>query len=317
MLKQTIEINKKVLMKGIIVEFLVTEYVLIDLETKHKIVVKAKGKIKYFDNKDISLVNIIHKIKIGDIVYYETKSNVFLIDSILPRKNELQRPNIANIDQVFLVFSLVKPRFTFKLLDKFLLISQKLKIKVILIFTKLELITQEQLNVFKGKISYYERFYSSYYLDSKKKYGLEPLYSLFKHKVTILAGQTGVGKSTLLNALTSLNLKTQEISLSLNRGKHTTKNSKLYFFYEGYIADTPGFSKLDFSDISADKLKDFYHDFLIFANQCFFGYSCLHIKEKKCKVKEALQQGLISNIRYQNYLILFNEIQKKSKKIRS
>ncbi|MDC9032187.1 ribosome small subunit-dependent GTPase A [Columbia Basin potato purple top phytoplasma] len=300
--------------KGIIIEFLIKKYVVVDLETKQKIHAQTKGKIKYHDSKKETDNSLDYsKIKIGDLVLYEVKDDQFLIDSILPRSNSLNRPNISNITQVFLVFSLVQPKFQFKLLDKFLLILKKFQLKIILIFTKIDLISESELILFKNKISYYNKFCPIYYIDSKHRYGLNNLYPFFANEITILAGQTGVGKSTLINALTSLNLKTQEISKYLNRGKHTTKNSKLFFFHEGYIADTPGFSKLDLLAFKTEEIKNFYDDFLIFAEQCFFGYSCLHIKEDKCKVKEAYYNNLISPIRYRNYLSFIEEINKKKK----
>ncbi|MDV3166999.1 MAG: ribosome small subunit-dependent GTPase A [Vigna little leaf phytoplasma] len=301
--------------KGIVIEFLVTKYLLIDIDNKQKIYAYQRGKMKYFSyQKNILNSNEYGKIKIGDVVSYKIKNNNFYIDKILPRKNELKRPNIANIDQVFLVFSLIQPQLNFKLLDKFLIVLHKFRLNIILIFTKLDLVAKEQFKILKTKLAYYEKFYFTFYVNSKQKNSLEPLYSLLKEKITILAGQTGVGKSTLLSTLISLNLKTQEISLSLNRGKHTTKNSKLYFFHNGYIADTPGFSKLDVSNIAAEEIKNFYHDFQIFAKQCFFGHSCVHIKEKNCKIKEAYQKGLILEIRYKNYVSLFKQLQKNSTK---
>ncbi|WAN63272.1 Ribosome small subunit biogenesis RbfA-release protein RsgA [Candidatus Phytoplasma rubi] len=300
--------------KGIVIEFLIKEYVLIDLETKKQINAKVRGKIKYYNFKKETNNDLEYsKIKIGDLVLYEEKDNEFFIYIILPRSNSLNRPNISNITQVFLVFSLVEPKFHFKLLDKFLLILKKFKLKIILIFTKIDLISESELILFREKISYYKNFFPIYYIDSKNRFGLHPLYNLFTNEITILAGQTGVGKSTLINVLTSLNLKTQEISKYLNRGKHTTKNSKLFFFHEGYIADTPGFSKLDLLNFQIEEVKNFYDDFLIFADQCFFNYSCLHINEKKCKVKEACKEGLVSTIRYNNYLSFIKEISEKKK----
>lgn len=124
-----------------------------------------------------------------------------------------------------------------------------------------------------------------------------------------------MGKSTLINSLTNSNIATQVVSNLFNRGKHTTKNSKLYIFKEGYIADTPGFSKLFLFNIDLKEIKNFYNDFLMFSYKCFFGESCLHIKESCCGVKEAYQKGLILNLRYKNYLSFCEEISKKNKKI--
>ncbi len=300
--------------KGIIIEFLAKDYVIVDLETEKKIHAQVKGKIQNIKNN--SDTADYSKIKVGDIVMFERKKNQFLIDSIVPRTNELQRPSIANINQVFLVFSLVNPKFQFKLLDKFLIILQRFCLKIILIFTKTDLVEPSKIDLLKEKISYYEKFYQVFYVNKTNKEGLDVLYPLFKQQVTILAGQTGVGKSTLLNSLTSLNLKTQEVSKHLSRGKHTTKNSKLFFFHEGYIADTPGFSKLDLSEIKAEEIKNFYNDFVLLSEECFFGYSCLHINENKCKVKEAVENGSIPLKRYNNYLSFVEEIKNKRTKFK-
>lgn len=301
--------------KGIVIEFLIKEYVVVDLEKKNKIQAQLKGKIKNHDSHNQTDQTLNYsKIKIGDLVLYESKNDKFLIDSILPRANSLDRPNISNITQVFLVFSLKEPKFTFKLLDKFLLILKKNKLKIILIFTKIDLINSNELALFQQKISYYTKFFSIHYIDNKKRIGLTNLYPLLINEITILAGQTGVGKSSLINAFTSLNLKTQEISKHLNRGKHTTKNSKLFFFHEGYIADTPGFSKLNLLNLEVEEIKNLYDDFLIFSEECFFKNSCLHINEDNCKVKDVYQKGLISPIRYKNYVSFVEEIKKKKKK---
>ncbi|WCA22652.1 ribosome small subunit-dependent GTPase A [Candidatus Phytoplasma oryzae] len=293
--------------RGIVIEFLVKGYIILDLETKKKVYAQKKGKFKKKNNSI--------DIKIGDIVFYECKGEMYLIDTVLPRKNFLLRPNIANIDQVFLVFSLIKPYLQFKLLDKFLLILKKMNLKVILIFTKIDLLSKNELLIFKKKISYYRKMYFIYFINAQNRSNLSFLFPFFKNKTTIFVGQTGVGKSTLINSLSNLNIKTQKISHFSNRGKHTTKNAKLYVFKEGYIADTPGFSKLFLFNIKPKEIKNFYDDFLIFSDKCFFGNNCLHIKEKYCEVKSACQKGLILNFRYKNYLSLFEEVNKKIKEV--
>ncbi|WP_153368823.1 ribosome small subunit-dependent GTPase A [Candidatus Phytoplasma sacchari] len=299
--------------KGIVIEFVVKGYIILDLEKKEKIYAQNKGKLKkiIYKCKDRNFFKNI-EIKIGDIILYEKKGDVILIDSILPRKNFLLRPNIANVDQVCLVFSLIKPYLQFKLLDKFLLILKRIDLKVILIFTKIDLISKEKLSILKKKIFYYKKFYYLYFINSRdKKSILSFLYPFFQNKLTIFTGQTGVGKSTLISSLINVNIATQEVSSFSNRGKHTTKNSKLYIIDKGYIADTPGFSKLFLLDIKPNEIKNFYDDFLLLADMCFFGSNCLHIREKFCKVKEAYQKGLILDTRYKNYLSLFQEISKK------
>ncbi|MDO7983614.1 MAG: ribosome small subunit-dependent GTPase A [Pigeon pea little leaf phytoplasma] len=297
--------------KGIVVKNLITKYVIIDLSKKTTIIAQPKGKIKDFNQKKITTKSIYHcPIKIGDIVEYEFKYNNFLIINIQNRKNELERPNIANIDQVLLIFSLTKPKIDFKLLDKFLIILQRLNIKIILILTKRDLINQEQFEYIQNQISYYEKWYSVIYMNAKQKKDINYIIAKLKNKITILAGQTGVGKSTLFNNLTSLRVKTQPISLTSLRGKHTTTGAQLYMCHQGYLADTPGFSKLKLSNLKTNEIKNFYPDFNSISEQCFFGNNCLHIEEKKCKIIENYQKGLITESRYFNYVFLVKQNKK-------
>ncbi|MDO8168233.1 ribosome small subunit-dependent GTPase A [Candidatus Phytoplasma melaleucae] len=292
------------------------EYIIIDFVTKQKIYAETKGKIKYqrSQRNKLQQQSNYSKIKIGDIVFYEQKKDKFLIDSIQTRKNELKRPNIVNADQVFLVFSLKHPQLNFKLLDKFLLILQKINLKIILILTKIDLVNKLEIKNLEQKISYYKKFFSILYVSAQNIQTLKPLIPILNNKVTVLAGQTGVGKSTLLNTLAFLHVKTGEISKKSNRGKHTTKNSKLFSLYNGYLADTPGFSQLHLYNIKAEDIKNFYSDFIMLSQQCFFNHKCLHINENKCKIKEAYQKALIPKTRYLNYLAFVKET-KKLKKI--
>ncbi|WP_334330793.1 ribosome small subunit-dependent GTPase A [Candidatus Phytoplasma prunorum] len=296
--------------KALVIKFFMGNYLISDIETNDKITAQVKGKFKNYDihKKDI------FTIKVGDIVIYENYLDRYLISEVLKRQNELIRPNIANFNQVIVVFSIYKPRFQFRLLDKFLLILSKYKLKIILIFTKIDLINKDKFLSIKKKISYYEKFYSIHYVNSKDKNSTHYLIDIFSNKITVLAGQTGVGKSTFLNSLKpSLRLKTQEISKKLGLGKHTTKNAQLYEFYGGYIADTPGFSKLDLTIFDYEELKFFYLDFLLYSDQCYFKKDCLHIKEINCGVKKALKLGLISDWRYDNYLKFIDKIKETQK----
>ncbi|AGL90122.1 ribosome small subunit-dependent GTPase A [Candidatus Phytoplasma australiense] len=303
--------------KALVIRFLAGIYYIQDLDNQTILKAQKKGVLKKSNFiQDNQLKNNRDKmsIKVGDIVLYEMCYDKYLIYAILPRKNELKRPNIANIDQVLLVFSLVKPHFQTLLLDKFLLILQQHKLDVILVFSKIDLIEKEELEEIQQNMNYYFPFYTCYYVDSKQQIGIDVLKNIFEQKITVLAGQTGVGKSTLLKALIpDANLKTQEISESLGRGKHTTKNAQLYLFNNGFIADTPGFSKLDLSGFSYQNLKNFYPDFLKYVDNCYFGTNCLHLQETQCGVKEALTQGKIIPSRYSNYCYFMEEIKKEKK----
>jgi ribosome biogenesis GTPase len=242
--------------------------------------------------------------KVGDNVVFNEES----IIEIKERKNDLYRPMIANVDQVLLINAAVKPDFSFLLLDKFLTLIEANDIKPIIIITKIELLNNSEIESLKSKINYYEKFYRVIYFSAKTMIGVDEILEVTKDKVNVLAGQTGAGKSSLLNAIDpNLNIETNEISKALGRGKHTTRHVELIKFGDGFIADTPGFSKLEFIEYQADQIKFYYPDFFSLSNNCKF-YQCTHVHEPGCAVIEAYQKGLILKERYENYKLIYNEI---------
>lgn len=248
--------------------------------------------------------------KVGDHVTVQVTENDAVITEIMERKNDLVRPDVANIDQVLLVFSATKPEFSFNLLDKFLVILNKQNLYPVLVVSKIDLVKEKELEYLEEKLRYYKQYLKMeiHYINSKQKVGFDILENIFKNKITVLAGQTGVGKSTLLNALIpELKLKTQEISEALGRGKHTTRHSELYLFNEGYICDTPGFSRVDLEIYESDELKFYYEDFTSFSEECKFS-SCNHVNEPGCAIKKLVEKGVIPVERYENYLIFYNEV---------
>ncbi|MBD5390478.1 ribosome small subunit-dependent GTPase A [bacterium] len=236
------------------------------------------------------------------------------IETILERTNELIRPDIANVDQILLVFAAKEPEFSSYLLDLFLVNITKKHILPIIVITKIDKLSDEELIHLKNKLSYYEQMgYTVLYVNSKTKEGTDLVAQHLEGKVTVLSGQTGAGKSTLINAiLPNFELKTQEISQALGRGKHTTRETTLYPYKNGYIGDTPGFSKLDLLGIEKKELAQLFVEFA--EEPCRFK-DCLHQSNAKdCGIRQAVTEGKILSSRYENYLKMLVQIEKEEKR---
>ena len=239
------------------------------------------------------------KIGINPIVgdYVEVDLENKYIMNILERKNELTRPTIANVDQALIVVSTHIPDFSSELLDKLLCIIEYSNIKPIICFTKLDLLDSEKLKYIEEIEEYYRSIGYGVYNNTS-----ESIKDIFKNKITVLAGQSGAGKSTLINKLDStLNLKVGEVSLALGRGKHTTRHTELIEVSGGLIADTPGFSSLDFNTMKNTDIRDNFIEFNEYKDSCQYR-DCMHDRENKCYVKKKVLEGKILKSRYDNYL---------------
>ncbi|MFC4557066.1 ribosome small subunit-dependent GTPase A [Virgibacillus kekensis] len=248
---------------------------------------------------------------VGDFVEYDinTPDEGYVTD-VKPRKNELIRPPIANIDQAVIVSSAAKPDFNPLLLDRFLVLIESKGIRPIIFITKKDLVPDSQLEKIKKIREIYREIGYPVELISTKSEANEvnKLEGYFSDKVSVFAGQSGVGKSSLLNAINpSLELKTDDISKSLGRGKHTTRHVELIEMGGGLVADTPGFSALDFNELEASELGDCFPEIEERSIDCKFR-GCLHNKEPKCAVKEAVASGEITELRYEHYLSFLDEI---------
>ncbi|WP_059104664.1 ribosome small subunit-dependent GTPase A [Shouchella shacheensis] len=253
---------------------------------------------------------------VGDHVTYEAENSTDgYIMELEERKNQLVRPPVANVDQAILVFSAREPLFSGLLLDRFLVHIEANEIEPLIIISKTDLLTSTEREALKLEAETYEKIgYQVLYTSTEQMDDPLALLPNLKNKVSVVAGQSGVGKSSLLNAIApSLTIETNEISNSLGRGKHTTRHVELLQIHNGLIADTPGFSSLEFMDMEAIELRDCFPEFLSRVNECKFR-GCLHVVEPGCAVIEALDAGEIAEGRYQHYKQFLSEIQSQKRR---
>lgn len=264
--------------------------------------IQCKGR-GVFRNRGISPL-------VGDFVtIVRDGDNDATITEVDERKNELIRPPISNIDQALLVFSIVEPDLSLHLLDRFLVVIESYGIQPIICVTKTDIANDGRLNDAENALSYYQQIgydiVKTFIEDSSLFVTLQPF---LDGNTTVLAGQSGVGKSTLLNTLIpELDLKTGEISEALGRGKHTTRHVELMEVAGGLVADTPGFSSLDFDHIEKEELRDYFVEMANSAHDCKFR-GCMHLKEPGCAVKVKVETGEILRSRYDNYVQFLQEI---------
>lgn len=248
---------------------------------------------------------------VGDIVEFESGNLTDgMLLSIYPRKNELVRPPIANIDIGVIVMSAIEPDFSTYLLDRFLVYLEGQEIEAIIYITKTDLLDESQkLEVENYKKAYQELGYTVIMSDFPSEESLTRLLTVVKNKIVVFMGQSGVGKSTLLNQiLPELKIKTGEISTALGRGRHTTRHVELIPIAGALIADTPGFSNVELIEIEEQNLPDLFREFLANRDECRFS-GCLHLNEPGCRIKELVAEGEIMSYRYEHYLQFLNEIQ--------
>ena len=264
---------------------------------------KAKGIFRKDNRKPLVGDNV-------EIEVLDEQEKEGSVTAILPRKNSLIRPAVANVDQAFVIFAMENPKPNFMLLDRFLIMMEKENVPAVICFNKKDLATEEELEFL------YETYKSCGYqviLSSTfNGEGLEEIREILKGKTTVVAGPSGVGKSSITNALQeNVQMETGEISKKLKRGKHTTRHSQVIpVGKDTYLMDTPGFSSLYLTDIEEQELKDYFPEFREYEDQCRFQ-GCRHIHEPGCAVKEALSNHKISSLRYVDYLGLHEEIKEK------
>jgi len=264
---------------------------------------KAKGvfrkdKIKPLVGDDVEIEVLDEEMKTGNII------------RILPRKNELIRPAVANIDQVLLVFAILQPSPHYNLLDRFLVMMESKLLPVVLDFNKADIAKDEQIDELRriyGKCGYPLLFTSV-----EDGRDMDRVRASLRGKTTAIAGPSGVGKSSIINILQpKAHMETGEISRKIERGRHTTRHSELFPIGEdSYIMDTPGFSSLYVNNFEKEELKYYFPEFEEYEGMCRFQ-GCDHIHEPGCAVKEAVNEGKIHSVRYQNYVEMYEELKNR------
>ncbi|MBO4997018.1 MAG: ribosome small subunit-dependent GTPase A [Lachnospira sp.] len=266
---------------------------------------KAKGNFRkqgikplVGDNVEIAILN--SEEKLGNIV------------SILPRTKELSRPAVANVDQSLVIFAAAEPNPNYNLLDRFLLSMQQQEVPTIICFNKTDIVNESEVKQLEQT---YERSgYKVCFISVREEKGLDEVKKLLVGKTTVLAGPSGVGKSSLLNYFVpDASMETGSVSEKIKRGRHTTRHSEIFYVGDNtYLFDTPGFSSLYVMNLNKEQIKDYFDEFLEYQEQCRF-LGCMHIHEPDCAVKKALAEGKISRIRYDNYIQMVTEVEGQKK----
>ncbi len=261
---------------------------------------KAKGifrkeKIKPLVGDHVEMEAISQEEKTGNIV------------RILERKNELIRPAVANIDQALVIFSADRPKPNFNLLDRFLVMMEQQQVETVICFNKQDLAEEEELARLRG--IYEGCGYEVLVVSAKKEQGIEELLGVLDQKTTTVAGPSGVGKSSIINLLQSkVQMETGDISKKIERGKHTTRHSQLIYIQDQtFIMDTPGFSSIYLTGIEQQNLQTYFREFKKYEPCCRFQ-GCSHTHEPDCSVKQALEEGVLSPVRYEDYVMFYEEL---------
>ena len=285
---------------GIIVKALAGFYYVEDKETRRVIQCRSRG---LFRKKKITPL-------VGDKVNYtvEKDHNGYIME-IESRKNELIRPPIANIDMALVVFSAKSPAISIKLLDRFLSVIEDKRIEPVIVITKMDLLTQQESTNLETLLEYYSGIgYRVLKTSAKENQGMRDLEAVMQDQTIVICGQSGVGKSSLLNEMNEqLQIKVNEISKALGRGKHTTRHVELHKLGDAFVADTPGFSSLELDGIALEDLSYTFLEFDKISDNCRFR-GCLHEQEPGCAVKANVDSGSFLISRYENYLAFLTEI---------
>ncbi len=266
---------------------------------------KAKGVFRYKNIKPL----VGDNVEIDVIDENEKLGNII---DICERENELIRPAVANIDQALVVFALKSPVPNLNLLDRFLVMMETQNVETVICFNKLDLVDEK--DVLNLKKTYENAGYKVLFASADKGIGIDEVKAVIDGKTTAFAGPSGVGKSSILNAIMPMaNSQTGDISRKIQRGKHTTRHTEIFNVEKDtYLMDTPGFSSMYVCECEKEELKQYFPEIYEYEGECRFN-GCVHINEPNCKVKQELDKGTIGQTRYDNYVLLYNEIKDKKR----
>lgn len=273
------------MINGKIIKIISNDFTVID-ENNDIYVCKARGK---FRNMKVTPL-------VGDNVVID-KDNKYILE-VKKRRNELVRPTVANIDQLIIIASTKIPAFDTNLLDKLIAIAEYNLIKPIIVLSKIDLLTKEEIDALTPYFEYYKSIGYKVIVNTE----ITEILDLLENKITVFTGQSGAGKSTLLNRLdNNLNIKTNDISVALGRGKHTTRHTELIRINNGWVADTPGFSSLEFVGMTKADIRDNFIEFQELRDNCKYK-DCMHYHDDGCQIKKEVLDGNILQSRYDNYI---------------
>ncbi|MCC5465068.1 ribosome small subunit-dependent GTPase A [Pelosinus baikalensis] len=288
---------------------------------QHGVILKTYNSFYYVKtNAKVTMCTLRGRFKkerfsllVGDEVEYNiTENGKGIIEKILPRRSMLQRPMIANIDQVIITFAAVSPDINTILIDRFLVLAEMSDLDIVICINKIDLADSEEL---KPILELYRSIgYCVITISAKMGVGIEELRNQLSGKISVFAGPSGAGKSTILNTVEEgLTLVTGQVSEKIGRGKHTTRFAELLPLSSGgFVVDTPGFSFTEFENVKKNELMYYFPEIAAVVHECKFN-TCLHLKEPQCAVKQLVTEGRIQEQRYHSYTEILAEIQDKKK----
>lgn len=266
---------------------------------------KAKGVFRKDNRKPLVGDDVLLKV-------LDEEKSLGNVEELLPRRSELIRPAVANVDQGMVIFAVTSPAPNLNLLDRFLIMMERQKLPCLICFNKTDL---DRDGLLEGYVKAYEKSgHEVLAVSAKEGLGMNSLRERLQGKTTTVAGPSGVGKSSLINLLLGeRTMETGSLSAKIDRGKHTTRHSELLRIDEDtYIFDTPGFSSLELFDLEKEDLAAYYAEFEPFEKYCRFG-GCSHVNEPVCGIRDAVKDGEIPRVRYENYCQLYEELKAKKK----